>query len=119
MFAKFLVVLLYQIWNKITELQKPVKYEQVETNNNHRFKHEVNGCVLIFEVKQLRECRIPKFPFLRKTVYQYAVTQYAFKDGVFTNAKEDKIPEFCNWVFRNTKIPHLMAVNAFLAGTNK
>lgn len=114
MFTQLITSLLMYVWNYFVDYQKPVEYSQVETNNNYRFKVEKDEQVLIIEVKQLKLSRIPKKPFRSKVVYLYEVTQYAFKDGVFTGSINDKYPEFCTRLFRNTKIPHLMAVNAFL-----
>lgn len=115
MFTQFLVILLSHFWNKVTEYQKPIVYKSIETHNNYRLKHELDGCLLILEIKQLRQVRAPRFPFLNRTVYQYAITQYTYKEGVNVSVVKDKYPEYCWRWFRNTKIPHLMAVNAFLA----
>ena len=114
MFTQVLVVLLSHIWNFVTEYQKPINYITSETHNNHLLKHGEGDNVVIFEIKQIKRMRIPRHPFPKRTVYQYVVTQYTYREGNNINISRDTLPEYCGKLFRNTKIPHLMAVNAFL-----
>lgn len=102
------------LWNMLVEYQKPVEYTAIETNNNHTFKTNKNDLIFLLEVKQLRVKRKPRFPFISKVIYQYDVTQYTFRDNVFVNKRNARMPEFSFFLFRNTKIPHVLATNAFL-----
>lgn len=103
------------LWNTVVHYQKPVTYKVVETPNRYMsHQHEAGGITYIFEVKQLRHSRTPKKPFIGKTVYQYEVTQYVFKEGDFQASVTKEMPEYSFWLFRNTKIPHVLAINAFL-----
>ncbi len=103
------------VWNMIVNYQKPIVYELSETPNRYMsHQHEGDGITNIFEVKQLKHSRIPKKPFRGKVIYQYEVTQYVFKEGNFQSSKTERMPEYGGWLFRNTKVPHILAINAFL-----
>lgn len=68
----------------------------------------------LIEVKQIKYCRRPRPPFMRRVVYLYQVTQYVFKDKHVIDTISRTMPELCNFMFRNTKVPYVLAVNAFL-----
>ena len=114
MVRQLIAGLLMYVWNAFVDFQKPIVYTIVETNNNQTFRFNRDGFIYLLEVKQLRKKRKPRFPFRSKIVYLYEVTQYTFKDNAFVNKRSDKLPEFCIFLFRNTKIPHVLAANAFL-----
>ena len=68
----------------------------------------------VMEVTQIRHCRNPKPPFIGKAIYVYQVTQYVFKDKHLVNTISKTMPEFSGKMFRNTRVPYVLAVNAFL-----
>ena len=114
MVRQIIAALLMYLWNTVVEYQKPVKYSSIETNNNHSFRFHKDNVVYVLEVKQLKVRRKPRFPFRSRTSYLYEVTQYVFKNGDFVDRITVRMPEFSSLLFRNTKIPHVLAVNAFL-----
>ena len=68
----------------------------------------------MLEVQQIRYSRSPKPPFVGKVIYVYQVTQYVFKDKHLVNTISKTMPEFSGKMFRNTRVPYVLAVNAFL-----
>ena len=68
----------------------------------------------MLEVQQIRYSRSPKSPFARKVIYVYHVTQYVFKDKHLVKTISKTMPEFSGKLFRNTRVPYVLAVNAFL-----
>ena len=114
MFRQIVSGLLMYIWNIFVDYHKPVKYTYDETHNNHMFRINEGNLTYVLEVKQIKVKRKPRFPFKSRVSYLYEVTQYVFKNGDFVNRITERMPEFSFFLFRNTKIPHVLAVNAFL-----
>lgn len=103
------------LWNKMVHHQKPITYDAVETPNRYMCHQKHPGDIThVFEVKQLKMSRTPKKPFWGKTIYQYEVTMYVFVGGEYEQKRSARLPEYCYFLFRNTKIPHVLAINAFL-----
>lgn len=113
---KLISMLLTFIWNFIYEYQRPVLYFECETNNNYSVKHidPASNLHYIFEVKQIKLQRRPQKPFWKSTVYLYDVNQYLFVNGKFVDKVCIRYPEYSLSLFRNTKVPHVLAINAFL-----
>lgn len=108
-----------QCWNYLASRQLPVYYTRTGTGNNHTFKRTEGENVVVLVVKQFKCVRNPKFPFRTRTIYQYEVSHFIFKNSAFVSKVVMDIPEYCNSLFRNTNIPHLLAVNAFLEVTGQ
>jgi len=102
-------------WNIINIYQRPVVYQQTVTNNRYMsHKRELDNVTHVFDVKQLKISRTPRKPFRAKAVYSYEVSRYTFREGEFIDKHTVRMPELCLFLFRNTKIPHVLAINAFL-----
>lgn len=111
-----LTALLVWWWNVLMTHSTPFRYAHVSTGNNH-ITHTQNDPMqnaYVFEVVQLKVSRHPKLPFLPRVIYQYRVTRHHFHKDKFVKSQTDVMPELCSRLFRNTKVPHVLAVNAFL-----
>lgn len=117
MFKHIVAGLLMYLWNWMIDFQKPITYSETETHNDYKLKINRTDCTQIIVVKQLRLVRKPSRLFKKKVAYLYDVTQYTFIDGKNCAIKSNRYPEYCWSLFRITKIPHLMAMNAFLYTT--
>lgn len=117
MFKHFIAGLLMYLWNWLVKFQEPVTYSETETNHDYKFRINRTDCTHIIVVKQLKLVRKTSNSIWKKVVYVYDVKQYTFVDGNNCTVKGDRYPEYCWALFRITKIPHLMAMNAFLYTT--
>lgn len=111
-----LTALLVWWWNVLVRHSSPFEYVHVSTGNNHitHTQNEKTQEGYVFEVIQLKVSRRPRTLFRSRTVYQYRVTRHYFHKEKFVRSQSDVMPEFCSFLFRNTKVPHVLAVNAFL-----
>ena len=89
-------------WNWWVQYHAPVSYHSKLLNTE------------VMEVRQIRYNRNPKPPFVGKVIYVYHVTQYVFKDKHLVKTISKTMPEFSGKLFRNTRVPYVLAVNAFL-----
>ena len=100
-------------WNWWVQYHAPVSYHskllntEVITKKDDIFQY-------VMEVRQIRYNRNPKPPFVGKVIYVYHVTQYVFKDKHLVKTISKTMPEFSGKLFRNTRVPYVLAVNAFL-----
>lgn len=101
------------LWNWLVQFHMPVYYKAQLVNTEVITKRD-DAFHYVIEVTQIRYSRNPKPPFLGKVVYVYKVTQYVFKDKHLINTVSKTMPEFSGRLFRNTRVPYVLAVNAFL-----
>lgn len=100
-------------WNWLVQFHQPVQYK-AELVNTEVITKKDDDYHYVMEVSQIRYNRTPKPPFIGRKVYAYQVTQYVFKDKHLVNSVSKTIPEFSSFMFRNTRVPYVLAVNAFL-----
>ena len=112
MLNQLIVLLLSYFWNLFVDLHDPVYYDSLTTGSNV-FKRDEGGLSFLTVVNQLRLTRKPRFPFPTKEVYQYEVIEFTFKDNHLIDKQTMTMPEYSSFWFRNTRVPYVLAVNAF------
>lgn len=100
-------------WNWWVQYHAPVSYHS-ELLNTEVITKKDDIFQYVMEVRQIRYNRNPKPPFVGKVIYVYHVTQYVFKDKHPVKTISKTMPEFSGKLFRNTRVPYVLAVNAFL-----
>lgn len=106
-------LLLSFFWNWWVKFHIPVTY-QAQFVNKEVFKRKDGDYFHVIEVSQFKYSRVPRPPFLGRAVYQYEVTQCIFKDKHLVTKTTRVMPEYSSILFRNTRVPYVLAVNAFL-----
>lgn len=111
---EFYLAILVWFWNVLAKLHAPVKYESLVTGNSYTSRTEdKNGISQLYYVKQLKIIRSPRRPFFPRIQYIYEVTEMTYRDNRFEIGKTRSFPDLAGGLFRRTKIPHVLAINAF------